>query len=164
VNHIDTGRAVSPGGELLPPHHGRSNIDGDGGGVDGVDGDGSGGTSPSRKGAGTETFVPRNWSSIAAVLQNFTGRNADCFRVFALERSYRQKGDVRGGPGGCATLGCGWSLAPLWLSFRLRLVSGKNRRFGLRFVQFQEYFLCNISETQKQQKIGNWHCGILLIG
>jgi hypothetical protein len=41
---------------------------------------------------------------------------------------------------------------------------GKNRRFGLRFVQFREYFLCNFSETQKQQKIGNWHCGILLIG
>jgi hypothetical protein len=26
-----------------------------------------------------------------------------------------------------------------------------------------EYFLCNFSETQKQQKTGNWHCGILLI-
>jgi hypothetical protein len=24
--------------------------------------------------------------------------------------------------------------------------------------------MCNFSETQKQQKIGNWHCGILLIG
>jgi hypothetical protein len=31
----------------------------------------------------------------------------------------------------------------------------KNRRFGLRFVQFREYFLCNFSETQKQQKTGN---------
>jgi hypothetical protein len=41
---------------------------------------------------------------------------------------------------------------------------GKNRRFGFCFVQFQEYFLCNFSETQKQQKTGNWHCGILLIG
>jgi hypothetical protein len=39
----------------------------------------------------------------------------------------------------------------------------KNRRFGLCFVQFREYFLCNFSETQKQQKTGNWHCGILLI-
>jgi hypothetical protein len=26
---------------------------------------------------------------------------------------------------------------------------GKNRNFGLRFVQFREYFLCNFSETQK---------------
>jgi hypothetical protein len=31
---------------------------------------------------------------------------------------------------------------------------------GFCFVQFQEYFLCNISETQKQQKIENWHCGV----
>jgi hypothetical protein len=35
---------------------------------------------------------------------------------------------------------------------------------GFCFVQFREYFLCNFSETQKQQKIGNWHCGISLIG
>jgi hypothetical protein len=27
--------------------------------------------------------------------------------------------------------------------------------FGFCFVQFREYFLCNFSETQKQQKIGN---------
>jgi hypothetical protein len=32
------------------------------------------------------------------------------------------------------------------------------------FIQFREYFLYNFSETQKQQKIGNWHCDILLIG
>jgi hypothetical protein len=31
---------------------------------------------------------------------------------------------------------------------------GKNRRFGFCFVQFREYFLCNFSETQKQQKKG----------
>jgi hypothetical protein len=31
---------------------------------------------------------------------------------------------------------------------------------GFGFVQFREYFLCNFSETQKQQKTGNWHCGI----
>jgi hypothetical protein len=34
-------------------------------------GDGSGGTSPSRQGAGTETSVPRNLSSTAAVLRNY---------------------------------------------------------------------------------------------
>jgi hypothetical protein len=63
---------------------GDSDVDGDGGevdgdsdGFDGVEGDGSEGTSPSRQGAGTETSVPRNWSSTAAVLRNFTGRNAD---------------------------------------------------------------------------------------
>jgi hypothetical protein len=26
---------------------------------------------------------------------------------------------------------------------------------GFCFVQFQEYFLCNFSETQKQQNTGN---------
>jgi hypothetical protein len=53
-----------------------------------------------------------------------------------------------------ATLWCASLLAPLWLSFGLRIVAGKNRRFGLHFVQFREYFLCNFSETQKQQKTG----------
>jgi hypothetical protein len=119
---------------------GDSNIDGDGGeddgDVGGVDGDGSGGTSPSLQGAGTETYVPRNWSLMAAALRNFTGRNAERFRVFASETLYRRRGDVRGGQGPHtigwrdlgstrATLGCGWSLAPLRLSFGLRLVSGK---------------------------------------
>jgi hypothetical protein len=51
---------------------GDNNVDPDGGEVDGddggVDGDGSGGTSPSRQGAGTETSVPQNWSSIVAAL------------------------------------------------------------------------------------------------
>jgi hypothetical protein len=32
---------------------------------------------PSRQGAGTETSVPQNRSSTAAVLQNFSGKNAD---------------------------------------------------------------------------------------
>jgi hypothetical protein len=41
---------------------------------------------------------------------------------------------------------------------------GKNRRFGFCLVQFREYFLCSFSKTQKQQKTGNWHCGISLIG
>jgi hypothetical protein len=40
-------------------------------------------------------------------------------------------------------------LAPLRLSFGPRPSSGKNRSFGLRFVQFREYFLCSFSKTQK---------------
>jgi hypothetical protein len=63
-----------------------------------------------------------------------------------------------------AALGCGRPLAPLRLSFGLRPSSGKNRSFGFCFVQFREYFLCSFSETQKQQKTGNWHCGISSIG
>jgi hypothetical protein len=73
-----------------------------------------------------------------------------------------------GGPGGLTTwwrgqgLGratpwCGWPLPPL------RLIFSKNRRFGFCFVQFREYFLCSFSETQKQQKTRNWHCGISLV-
>jgi hypothetical protein len=71
------------------------NGDGDGGGVNG---DGSGGNSPSRHGAETETSVPRNWSSMAEALRNFSWMDADSFRVFASERIYRRKGDVRGHP------------------------------------------------------------------
>jgi hypothetical protein len=56
------------------------------------------------------------------------------------------------GQRGGATLGCGYPLAPLWLSFGLRPLSGKNRSFGLSFVQFQEYFLCSFSETQNSRK------------
>jgi hypothetical protein len=65
---------------------------------------------------------------------------------------------------GRAPLWCGQPLAPLLLSFGLRSSSGINRSSGTCFVQFREYFLCSFSETQKQQKTGNWHCGILSIG
>jgi hypothetical protein len=65
---------------------------------------------------------------------------------------------------GRAPLLCGQPLAPLRLSFGLRSSSGKNKTSGTYFIQFREYFLCSISETQKQQKTGNWHCGILLVG
>jgi hypothetical protein len=63
-----------------------------------------------------------------------------------------------------ATRWCGCPLAPLRLFFGLCLVSGENRNFGLCFIQFREYFLCNFSKTQKQQKTGNRHCGISWIG
>jgi hypothetical protein len=65
-----------------------------------TNGDGSRGTSPSRQGAGTETSVPQNLSSMAAALQNCSGKNADCFRVFRREALYRRRGVVRSGPGG----------------------------------------------------------------
>jgi hypothetical protein len=50
-------------------------IDGDGGGDDGVDGDGSGGTSPSQQGARTETSIPQNSSVVAVELQNSFSEN-----------------------------------------------------------------------------------------
>jgi hypothetical protein len=52
-------------------------VGGDGGGGNGVDGDGSRGTSLSWQGAGTETSIPQNWSSMAVALRNFSGKNAD---------------------------------------------------------------------------------------
>jgi hypothetical protein len=64
-----------------------------------TDGDGSGGTSPSRQGAGTETFVPRNLSAAAAELQNSFWKIAYSSRVFRLEALYRRRGVIRGLPG-----------------------------------------------------------------
>jgi hypothetical protein len=72
---------------------GDINGDEDGGGVDG---DGSEGNSLSRQAIRTKTYVPRNWSLMAAALQNFSCTEAGLFRVFASERIYRRKGDVRG--------------------------------------------------------------------
>jgi hypothetical protein len=63
-----------------------------------------------------------------------------------------------------AALLCGPLVAPLRLLFGSLEASVIFWMFGLCFVQFREYFPCNFSETQKQQKTGNWLCGILLIG
>jgi hypothetical protein len=98
------------------------------------------------------------------------------FLGFSVGRLLIGEGASSGGDQGGLTIGgrgqglghapswCGQPLAPLRLSFGLRSSSGKNRSSGTCFVQFREYFLCSISETQKQQKTGNWHCGILLVG
>jgi hypothetical protein len=51
------------------------------------------------------------------------------------------------GPGGAPPYGVATSWSPLRLFFGLCHMSGENRNFGLRFVQFREYFLCNFSET-----------------
>jgi hypothetical protein len=53
---------------------GDSNIDRDGGGVDG---DGSRGNSPSQQGARIETSIPRISSATAAALWNFIWTNND---------------------------------------------------------------------------------------
>ena len=71
----------------------------------------------------------------------------------------------RRGPGaGRAAPVCGPLALRLLLSFGCLGASGKNKASGTCFVQFREYFLCITSETQKQQKTGNWHCGTSLIG
>jgi hypothetical protein len=97
------------------------------------------------------------------------------FRFFSLGGLDRRRGSVRGGPGGLTHRGrgqglvhapswSGWPLAQLRLLFGVLEASFNIWMFGFCFVQFREYFLCNFSETQKQQKTWNWHCGILLIG
>jgi hypothetical protein len=55
-------------------------------------------------------------------------------------------------------------MAPLLLSFGSLEARRQNKTSGTCFVQFREYFLCITSETQKQQKTGNWQCGNLLVG
>jgi hypothetical protein len=59
---------------------------------------------------------------------------------------------------------CGPPVAPLRLLFGSLEALVNIWMFGFCFVQFREYFLCNFSETQKQQKTENWHCGISSIG
>jgi hypothetical protein len=111
----------------------------------------------------------------AAELRNSFWKFANSSRVFHREATYRRRGVIRRQPGwshhrgrgqglGHAPSWWGWPLAPLRLSFGLRSSSRKNKTSGTCFVQFREYFLCSFSETQKQQKTENWHCGILLIG
>jgi hypothetical protein len=71
----------------------------------------------------------------------------------------------RRGPGaGRAPWWCGLPVAPFHILFGSLEASINIWMSGFCFVQFREYFLCNFSETQKQQKIRNWHCGISLIG
>jgi hypothetical protein len=86
-------------------------------------------------------------------------------RVFPMKGIYRWKGNVRGWTRGPHHL-VAWpgggprhpmvrpppSPAPslLWTPSPFQV----NRNFGFCFVQFREYFLCNFSETQKQQKTG----------
>jgi hypothetical protein len=70
----------------------------------------------------------------------------------------------RGPAPGRAALLCGALVAPLYPLFSSLEASVKFWVTGFGFVQFREYFMCNFSETQKQQKTGNWHCGDLLIG
>jgi hypothetical protein len=90
---------------------------------------------------------------------------------FSVPRLYIGKGASgtlthrgRGQDLGPAALVCGALVAPLRLLFGSLEASVKFWATSFGFIKFWEYFLCNFSETQKQQKTGNWHCGILSIG
>jgi hypothetical protein len=108
-------------------------------------------------------------------LQYVLGRNDLSFRFFPSRGTYRRKGSVRrwaSWPHPLVARARGTPRHPrVWLApgpppshLRSSRSFGKNRRFGFCFVQFREYFLCSFSETPKQQKIENWHCGISLVG
>jgi hypothetical protein len=135
----------------------------------------SGGDSLLRQGVGTSFWTlpisgQRRWQ-IAMCFW----KSDPVFRFFPSGGLYRRKGSVRSGPGGphhrpARARGrprpwwCGRPLAWLRLLFGLLEALLNIWTFGFCFVQFREYFLCNFSETEKQQKTGNWHCGISLIG
>jgi hypothetical protein len=98
-------------------------------------------------------------------LQYVSWKSVRAFRVFPMKGIYRRKGDVRGwtrGPHHLVAQPGGGPRHPmvrpppgptpslLWTLSSFQV----NRNFGFCFVQFREYFLCNLSKTQKQQKIG----------
>jgi hypothetical protein len=65
---------------------------------------------------------------------------------------------------GCATLWCGWPLANLRLCFGLRLVSGKIGTSAFVSSNSENISYVAFLKHKNNRKIGNWHCGILLIG
>jgi hypothetical protein len=115
--------------------------------------------------SGRASGPSRSWVDDGGGLQYVSWKSDRSLRVFPTKGIYGRKSDVRGwtrGPHhlvvrpGCAPRhpmvrlppGCSPSL--LWTLSLCQV----NRNSSFRFIQFQEYFLCNFSETQKQQKTG----------
>jgi hypothetical protein len=152
---------------------GVSNGDEDSGGVDG---DGSEGNSPSQQGAGTETSVPRNWSSMAAALRNFSWIEAYSFRVFMLGQFIGGRAMLEGARGAHtmwwrgqrwarATLWCGRLPTLLLLPFGLRL---RVRKIGtLAFVpsNSENIFCITFLKYKNSRKLERalWHLVNMLV-
>jgi hypothetical protein len=126
----------------------------------------SGGNSPIRQGAGKSFWTLPIFGLTAAADRDVFWKSDRVFRFFPSRGLYRRRGSVRSGPGGahhrgrgpalgCAPWWCGPPVAPLRLLFGSLEASVNIWTSGFCFVQFREYFLCNFSETQKQQKTGN---------
>jgi hypothetical protein len=92
----------------------------------------TGGDSPLRQGTGKSFWTLRSRVDDGGGLQYVFWKRVRALRVFSTEGINRRKGDARGGPGGHtpwwrgpglghATIGCGWPLVRLLLSFGLRL-------------------------------------------
>ena len=146
---------------------GVSNGDGDGGGVDG---DGSGGNSPSGQSAGQRLLSPetclrrrRSFGTFRGLMLDDLGFSRDGEDIGGRARSVEARGahttPRRGPGGGRAQALCGRPAALLRLPPGQLLRHGKNWNFGLRIVQFREYFLCNFSETKniRKQELALWH-------
>jgi hypothetical protein len=121
----------------------------------------SSGDSPLRQGAGKSFWT-------LPILGRQRRRIAMCFwkidwvsRFFPSGGLYRRRGSIRSGPGGAhhravrpgpgpRPLVVRPPLVPFRLLFGSLEASVNFWMFGFCFVQFQEYFLCNFSETQKQ--------------
>jgi hypothetical protein len=126
----------------------------------------SGGDSPLRQGA-----EKRFWTLLSRVDNGGGSRcvsgklieylGFSCRGVFIGEGASSEVdrgGLTHGGRGqglGRAALLCGRLVAPLRLLFGSLEALVNFWMTGFCFVQFREYFLCNFSETQKQQKTGN---------
>jgi hypothetical protein len=121
----------------------------------------SGGDYPLRKGAGksfwTLPISGRRWQWIVMCFWKsdrclgFSRRGVFIGEGAASEVD--QGGLTTRGHGpalGRAALWCGRPVAPLRLLFGLLEASLNIWTSGFCFVQFREYFLCNISKTQKQ--------------
>jgi hypothetical protein len=135
----------------------------------------SGGDSPLRQGAGKSFWTllisgrrRRRIAMYSGKVIGYLGFSRRGVFIGELASSEVDRGGHthrgRGLALGRAALLCGPLVAPLHLLFGSLEASVNLWMFGFCFVQFREYFMCNFSETQKQQKTGNWHCGILLIG
>jgi hypothetical protein len=87
-----------------------------------TDEDGSGGTSPSRQGARTETYVPRNLSAAAAELRNSFWKILPIPLGFSVPRLYIGEGaSLEVDRGGLTHRGAAsawatppWCVGPLW--------------------------------------------------
>jgi hypothetical protein len=125
----------------------------------------SGGDSPLCRVPGRASGPSRSRVNNGGNLQYVFWKSVRAFRVFSTEGINRWKGDVRRWTRWSHHLEAQPRDGPrhhmVWLplcppSALLCTPSSCQviRNFSFCFVQFREYFLCNFSKTQKQQKIG----------
>jgi hypothetical protein len=126
----------------------------------------SGGDSPLRQGAGKSFWTlpisgqRRRWIAMyyrkVIGYLGFSRRGVFIGEGAASEVDQGAHTTGRRGPGaGRTPWWCGRPVAPFRLLFSSLEASVNIWTSGFCFVQFREYFLCNFSKTQKQQKTWN---------